>query len=99
MHLTYVKVVIEGSLPFDGQFDWRAIPDGELGVDFYDLPSDIDHKCRMFMSHFGLLFGCFDFIVTPKNEYIFLEMNEQGQFLWVKHLNPEIKMLDILLNF
>ncbi len=140
VHITYVKVVTERSLPPDhllqstpgifqekinkafelrityfgiyavaaklrsqehpdGKFDWRAIPDDELRVDFYDLPSDIDHKCRMFMSHFGLLFGCFDFIVTPDNEYYFLEINEQGQFLWVEHLNPEIKMLDIFTQF
>lgn len=83
----------------DGQFDWRAITDDKLKVDLYDLPKDIDDKCRMLMTHFGLLFGCFDFIVTPSNEYYFLEINEQGQFLWIEQLNSNIKMLDIFTQF
>jgi hypothetical protein len=32
----------------------------------------------------GLAFGCIDLIVTPEGEHIFLEVNEMGQFLWVR---------------
>jgi hypothetical protein len=32
----------------------------------------------------GLVFGCLDLIVTPEGEYVFLEVNESGQFLWVE---------------
>jgi hypothetical protein len=40
---------------------------------------------RAYMKAFGLNFGCFDFIV-PKGggEPIFLEMNPNGQWLWVQ---------------
>ena len=51
------------------------------------------------MNHFGIVFGCFDFIVTPDGEYFFLEINEQGQFLWVEDANPSIKMLDTFTEF
>ncbi len=51
------------------------------------------------MKKLGLVFGCFDFIVTPDNEYYFLEINEQGQFLWIEEVNPDIKMLDAFVNF
>jgi glutathione synthase/RimK-type ligase-like ATP-grasp enzyme len=31
-----------------------------------------------------LNFGCFDFIVTPEGEYVFLECNPNGQWLWIE---------------
>jgi glutathione synthase/RimK-type ligase-like ATP-grasp enzyme len=31
-----------------------------------------------------LNFGCFDFIVTSNNDYIFLECNPNGQWLWIE---------------
>lgn len=82
-----------------GQMDWRAIPTHELIIEPYEIPQDINEKCIALMRKLGLLFGCFDFIVTPDNEYYFLEINEQGQFLWIEELNPDIKMLDIFVEF
>lgn len=32
------------------------------------------------MRKLGIIFGCFDFIVTPDEEYVFLEVNPMGQF-------------------
>ena len=31
-----------------------------------------------------LNFGCFDFIVTPAREYVFVECNPNGQWLWIE---------------
>ena len=31
------------------------------------------------------MFGCFDLIVNPVGDYVFLEVNEGGQFLFVEH--------------
>ena len=47
----------------------------------------------------GLVFGALDFIVSEDHEYIFLEVNEQGQFLWIEELNSDFKMLDIFIGF
>ncbi len=33
---------------------------------------------------FGIDFGCFDFIVFD-NEWLFLEMNANGQWVWLEH--------------
>src|SRR6185295_14798986 len=46
-----------------------------------------------------IVFGCFDFIVTPQDEYIFLEVNEMGQFLWVEEINPAIMLLEPFAEF
>lgn len=83
----------------DGLIDWRVIPPKEMSIEPYKLSRRMENKIRMFMRKTGLVFGCFDFIVTPEGDYVFLEVNEQGQFLWIEEYNPEIKMLDIFVNF
>ncbi|OGV32379.1 MAG: hypothetical protein A3E88_05855 [Legionellales bacterium RIFCSPHIGHO2_12_FULL_35_11] len=83
----------------DGILDWRAIRKKPIQVEKYKLPANIELKIRAFMRKIGIVFGSFDFIVTPEDEYIFLEVNEQGQFLWIEDLNPNFKMLDIFINF
>lgn len=82
-----------------GQLDWRYVPSHELIIEEYKLPEKIDQKCKEFMKKFGIVFGCFDFIVTPDQEHYFLEVNESGQFLWIEALNPNIPMLDIFTEF
>jgi glutathione synthase/RimK-type ligase-like ATP-grasp enzyme len=82
-----------------GDIDWRAIPEREMSIEPYSLPQELENKIRMFMNKMGIVFGSLDFIVTPDDNYIFLEVNEQGQFLWIEEYNPEIKMLDMFINF
>ena len=51
------------------------------------------------MHRLGIVFGSFDFIVTPDDEYVFLEVNEQGQFLWIEEYNASFHMLDLFVHF
>jgi glutathione synthase/RimK-type ligase-like ATP-grasp enzyme len=83
----------------DGQVDWRAIRKGKLSIEPYDLPEQLQEKIRTFMHRLGIVFGSFDFIVTLDDEYIFLEVNEQGQFLWIEEYNPAFNMLDLFVHF
>lgn len=79
--------------------DWRNIPTDELLIERTDLPDSLNQKCIKLLKYFGLKMGCFDFIVTPDNEYIFLEVNEQGQFLWIEEIDNQIPMLDMFVKF
>lgn len=83
----------------DGVIDWRAIRGSRMLVELYELPEEITNNIRLFMQRMGLVFGAFDVIVTPDDEYVFLEVNEQGQFLWIEEFNPDIKMLDMFVQF
>jgi glutathione synthase/RimK-type ligase-like ATP-grasp enzyme len=58
------------------------------------LPSMFARRCVEFVHSYELTFGALDFIVTPAGEYVFLENNPVGQFLFVEQLVPELKMLD-----
>ena len=71
----------------------------QQGVEPYVLPDDLVIKIRAFMDELGLVFGICKFIVTPEQSYIFLEVSEQGQFLWIEEHNPAVNLLDIFVNF
>lgn len=68
----------------EGKIDWRQGYDHGLRYEPYDLPNDISEKCIKFLDRMRLNFGAFDFIVTPSGEYVFLECNPNGQWLWIE---------------
>lgn len=67
-----------------GKVDWRQGYDYGLKHSIFDLPEEVSEKCKMFLHKMGLRFGCFDFIVTPEGQYVFLECNPNGQWLWIE---------------
>lgn len=68
----------------EGKVDWRQGYDHGLRYEPFDLPDDISEKCIKFLEKMRLNFGAFDFIVTPSGEYVFLECNPNGQWLWIE---------------
>ena len=95
----YIAVKIHSQIHDQAKMDWRSAPVEELLLEQVVLPDKIDLACKETMKNLGIVFGCFDFIVTPENEYYFLEVNEQGQFLWIEGVNPDIKMLQAFTEF
>jgi glutathione synthase/RimK-type ligase-like ATP-grasp enzyme len=67
------------------QADWRKqILSEEVPHSAFSLPPDITEKCHQLMKALNLHYGCIDFIVTPQGQYVFLEVNPIGQWLWVE---------------
>ena len=83
----------------ESKTDWRAMDATKLQLEPYQLPEKLANQIRQFMAQLGLVFGSLDFIVTPEGDYVFLEVNEQGQFLWLEEFNPELCILDIFVTF
>ncbi|OFA01494.1 hypothetical protein [Duganella sp. HH101] len=80
--------------------DWRVSSENkELTASAFELPAALREQCLALMHKLGLAFGCLDFVVTPQGEYVFLEVNEMGQFLWVEELVPETLLLDAFSSF
>lgn len=71
-----------------GRLDWRKAYH-ELKMGPYDIPPSIAKLCLALMERLGIVFGCFDFIKTQGNEYVFLEVNQMGQFLFVERYTQQ----------
>lgn len=68
-----------------GQIDWRLAQKYEHAGWFErTLPSSLERGCKRMLKHFGLVSGVFDFIVTPKGEHVFLELNPAGEWGWLE---------------
>jgi hypothetical protein len=78
--------------------DWRA-GQHEMETDHIQIPEQIRQLCYSYLKRMGLVMGCFDFIVTPGGDWVFLECNEQGQFLWQESFCPDIPLLDAFSQF
>lgn len=80
------------------KLDWRT-DRAAMRLSAFPLPADVKARCRAFMKRFGIVFGCFDFIVSPAGEWVFLEVNPMGQFLWKEERLPELRLLDAMCAF
>lgn len=49
-----------------------------------DIPREIGDFCRKFVKCQNLVYGAMDFIVQPDGEFVFLENNPSGQYLWLE---------------
>ena len=52
----------------------------------WQLPQDVVSKLRRLMVSLGLAFGTVDLKMTPEGDYVFFEVNPQGQFLYIEIL-------------
>jgi len=66
--------------------DWRRYDIGNTPHMPYMLPTEVERQCLALLRYYKLNFGAIDMIVTPDGEYIFLELNPNGQWLWIERL-------------
>ena len=49
-----------------------------------EIPDTVKEFCSKMLKHYGLHFGVFDFIQSKAGKYVFLELNPNGQWLWLE---------------
>jgi hypothetical protein len=64
--------------------DWRQVDPSKVPHRMVRLDPDIEAKLKQMLTRYGLRYGAFDMIVTPEGEYVFLELNPNGQWLWIE---------------
>lgn len=69
--------------PAGAHLDWRHDRDAVSDLRPCPVPNDIRRGVTALLRHAGLLYGALDFIVTPSGEWIFLELNPNGQWAWI----------------
>lgn len=66
----------------DSRIDWRG---GDPEHEIFELPESVQVSLRRLMDRFDLNFASLDMIVTPDGEFVFLELNPNGQWLWLEY--------------
>lgn len=66
--------------------DWRRYDLEHTPHFTHNLPDNIKTACLALVRHYGLTFGAIDMIVRPNGEYVFLEINPNGQWAWIEDL-------------
>lgn len=85
------------------KIDWRR---GEIPLEHskINIPDNLINKCTLLLKDLNLRFGAIDFILGENGEYIFLEINPNGQWAWIENqtgyeISNEIVNLLINENF
>ncbi len=90
-----VRMVCVGELVFTigihaasdtSRVDWRS-DYAALDYEIVEPPGEVATAAQALMKRFGLLYGAFDFVVTPDGEWFFLELNPGGQYGWLDELD------------
>ncbi|USQ79237.1 hypothetical protein NF556_16700 [Ornithinimicrobium faecis] len=69
----------ETSYPVDFRMDMA-----NARVEAVELPEDVCDKLLALMARMGLVYGAIDMRLRPDGEYVFLEINPAGQFLFIE---------------
>lgn len=77
---------IESQLSDSTMIDWRRYDLPKTPHYSMEPPEFLKLQVEKLMELLGLTYGALDFIVTPSNEWYFLEVNAMGQWLWIEEL-------------
>jgi len=88
-----LRITVVGTLVFACRIDSQDSPETRVDWRNYavqipysatDLPDTVKLRCVALVNHLGLHFGAIDMVVTPDGDYVFLEINPAGQWLWIE---------------
>lgn len=77
------------------KIDWRR---ENLQFKKDDLPEEIKSMCFQLVNKLGLNFGAIDLIKNTKNEFYFIEINPNGQWVWIE-TDTGLNISDSIINF
>jgi glutathione synthase/RimK-type ligase-like ATP-grasp enzyme len=91
-----VRVTVVGSDVFAAEIhsqatrrtlvDWRRYDRTNTPHAVHTLPPEIAERCLGLVRAMGLAYGAIDLVLTPEGHYVFLEINPNGQYMWIEHL-------------
>jgi glutathione synthase/RimK-type ligase-like ATP-grasp enzyme len=95
----FVAAIISGETDYhvDFRMTMHAAP-----IQPHVLPDEVVVKLRALMAALGLVYGAIDMRLTPEGEYVFLEVNPAGQWLFIEERTGQpitAALADHLLTF
>lgn len=96
-----ITVIGEQVFPFavitsdSATVDWRTDePAGKVRFAYTSIPQSLERMCVALCRRLGIVFACIDVLTVSGGGFVFLEVNESGQFLWLEEANPDVPLLD-----
>lgn len=89
------KLVNTGTRSIDSRVDLFC---GQV-VSAYRLPDEVAEKCIRLTRLLGLVSGSLDLVFTRDGKWLFLEINQAGQFLWPEVCAGDVRALDVFCRF
>ena len=79
----------------ENALDWRGdAARGRVEVEIIPTPPEVEQQLLEFAHRAGICFGSVDFAVDMQGQWWFLEINEEGQFLWLDLRNRAARLLE-----
>jgi hypothetical protein len=83
-----VRVVVIGKRVFTAEIhsphlDFRERY-GDNSYKVHQLPAAVEHQVLALVKEFELQFSSMDLLVSPDGEYLFIDLNPNGQWLWLQ---------------
>jgi ATP-grasp ribosomal peptide maturase len=66
--------------------DFRKLDVGGLRHEVHPLPAEVENSLKRLTRMLGLEFGAVDLALTPEGNYVFLEINPNGQWGWIEQM-------------
>jgi glutathione synthase/RimK-type ligase-like ATP-grasp enzyme len=85
---------IDSQIENETKIDWRK---KKLTFRKIILPNEVAELCIQIVNELKLNFGAIDLIKTKTNEYIFLEINPNGQWAWIEN-QTGLKISDAIIK-
>lgn len=80
--------------------DWRQeVGQGHVVIEAIATPEDVERAVLRFAHEARIEFGSLDFAVDREGRWWFLEINEEGQFLWLDEFSSAARMQEKFLAF
>ena len=67
------------------QTDWRATENPDIEHSVHVLPHELEVQCLSLVKRLELEFGAIDLALTAEGQYIFFEINPNGEWLWLEY--------------
>lgn len=82
-----IGIAIHSQNSEKSKIDFRKYDFEKVKYEKVDLPNNVTSFCLELLKHYNLSFGEIDMIYTKEGEYYFLELNPNGQWLWLELLS------------
>ena len=80
---------IDSQQQIEAAVDWRQGRVDDLQHDPFDLDDALTERLVALVSSFGLRFAAIDLVVDQNGDYVFLEVNPNGQWAWIEQLTGQ----------